>query len=128
MHSVQHKHILIVLFCLCKSYFINFDRLYVTFVHLLCGYSEWHTQKNGMTQNQSTVILLNENTQYNKQVVPGDTVSQTCLEQQVSVWQQVVTNEVLIGPHRHTMAHTQRAKYLQHLEHNLSALHPATAP
>lgn len=60
-------------------------------------------------------------------IVPGDPISQTCLEQQVSVWQQVVTDEVLIGPHRHTMAHTQRAQHLQHLEHNLSALHPTTA-
>lgn len=59
-------------------------------------------------------------------IVPGDLISQTCLEQQVSVWQQVVTDEVLIVPHCHTMALTQGAQHLQHLEHSLSD--PAIAP
>lgn len=58
-------------------------------------------------------------------LLPGDLINQTCLEQQVSLWQQIVTDEVLIGPHRYTMAHAERAQHLQHLEHNPSALHPA---
>lgn len=58
-------------------------------------------------------------------MVPCDLINQTCLEQQVSSWQEIVTDKVLIGPHCHTMAHTQGAQYLQHLEHNLLALNPA---
>lgn len=56
--------------------------------------------------------------------VPGDLINQTCLEQQVSVWQQAVTDVVLIGPHRHVGAHTQRSQHLQDLE---SQPHTVTA-
>ena len=42
-------------------------------------------------------------------LVPDDLINQTCLEQRVSVWQQAVADVVLIGPHRHAVAHTQRA-------------------
>lgn len=74
------------------------------------------------TQKQKAVLFGNQIIK-----LPGDLINETCLEQQISVWQQTVTDEVLIGPHRHTMAHTQRTKHLQHLEHNLSALHVAIA-
>lgn len=56
------------------------------------------------------------------EIAPGHVIYQACLEQQVSVWQEFVTDEVLIVPHCHTMAHTQRAQHLQHLQHNMSAL------
>lgn len=60
--------------------------------------------------------------------IPGDSISQTRLEQQVSIWQEFVTDDVLIVAHCYTMAHTQRAQHLQHLEHNMSTLNQATTP
>lgn len=49
--------------------------------------------------------------------LPGDLIGQPCLKQQISVWQQTVTDEVLIGAHGHAVAHTQGAQHLQHLQH-----------
>lgn len=81
------------------------------------------SRRHNKEQKQSTCI-------WEKQtlfIVPCDSINETCLKKQVSIWQQTITDEVLIVPHCHTMAHTQRAQHLQHLEHNLSALDPATA-
>ncbi len=39
--------------------------------------------------------------------LPLDIIDQSCLEQQVSSGKQVVTDEVLIGSHSHTIADTQ---------------------
>ena len=47
--------------------------------------------------------------------VPGDLVDQTALQKQVSVGEQAVTDEVLVGAHGHAVTQRQGRQHLQHL-------------
>ncbi|TNN87235.1 hypothetical protein EYF80_002437 [Liparis tanakae] len=49
---------------------------------------------------------------------PLDIVDQLGLQQQISLGQQVITDEVLIGPHSDAVTHTQRAEHIQNLKEN----------
>lgn len=48
--------------------------------------------------------------------LPGDIVYNVGLQQQVAAWEQVFSDEVLVGPHSHTVTHTQRAQDVQNLK------------
>jgi hypothetical protein len=48
-------------------------------------------------------------------VLPLDIVHQSGLEEQVSLGQQVITDEVLVGADRHPVAHAQGAQHVQDL-------------
>lgn len=48
--------------------------------------------------------------------IPAYVVDQAGLQQQVSPRQQVVTDQVLVGAHRHTVTHTQRTQHIQDLK------------
>lgn len=47
---------------------------------------------------------------------PLDIIDQLGLQQQISLGQQVITDKVLIGSHRYTVTHTQRAEHIQNLK------------
>ena len=47
--------------------------------------------------------------------LPGDLVDQPALQQQVSVGEQAVTDEVLVGAHGHAVTQGQGRQHLQHL-------------
>lgn len=47
--------------------------------------------------------------------LPGDIVYNVGLQQQVTTWKQVFSDEVLVGPHSDTITHTQRAQDIQNL-------------
>lgn len=48
--------------------------------------------------------------------VPGDIVYNVGLQQEVTTWQQVFSDEVLVGPHSNTITHTKRAQDIQDLK------------
>ena len=48
--------------------------------------------------------------------MPGDIVYNVGLRQEVTTWQQVFGDEVLVGPHRNTITHTKRAQDIQNLK------------
>lgn len=50
--------------------------------------------------------------------LPGDIVHNVGLQQQVAAWEQVFSDEVLVGPHSYTVTHTQRAQDVQNLKAN----------
>ena len=49
-------------------------------------------------------------------VRPGDIVDEVCLQQKLTAREQVLSNEILVGAHGHTIAHTQGTQHVQHLE------------
>ena len=46
---------------------------------------------------------------------PGDIVDEVCLQQKLAAREQVLSNEILVGAHGHTIAHTQGTQDIQHL-------------
>lgn len=48
--------------------------------------------------------------------LPGDIVDDVGLKQQVATGQQILCDEILVGPDSHAVAHAQRAKNIQDLE------------
>ena len=46
-------------------------------------------------------------------LLPGDVVDDVGLQEKVSAREQVLRDEVLIGPHRHTVTHTQGTQHTQ---------------
>jgi len=51
--------------------------------------------------------------------LPLDIIDQTCLEQQISLGKQVITDEILIGSHSHTIADTQGTENIKNLKRNV---------
>lgn len=49
-------------------------------------------------------------------LVPGDIVYNVGLQQQVPPREQVLSDEVLVGPHSYTVTHTERAQDIQDLK------------
>lgn len=47
---------------------------------------------------------------------PGDIVYDVGLQQEVTTWKQVFSDEVLVGPHSYTITHTKRAQDIQDLK------------
>lgn len=48
--------------------------------------------------------------------LPGDIVYNVGLQQEVATWQQVFSDEVLVGPHSDAVTHTKRAQDIQDLK------------
>lgn len=54
--------------------------------------------------------------------LPGDIVYNVGLQQQVTTWKQVFSDEVLVGPHSDTITHTERAQDIQNLRADVRLL------
>lgn len=52
--------------------------------------------------------------------VPGDIVYNVGLQQEVTTWKQVFSDEVLVGPHSYTITHTKRAQDIQDLKADIT--------
>lgn len=48
--------------------------------------------------------------------IPAYVVDQAGLQQQISSWQKVVTDQVLVGAHCHAVTYTQRTQHIQNLD------------
>lgn len=48
--------------------------------------------------------------------VPGDIIYDVGLQQEVTAWKEVLSDEVLVGPHSYTVTHAKRAQDIQDLE------------
>lgn len=48
--------------------------------------------------------------------LPGDIVYNVGLQQQLTAWKQVFSDQVLVGPHSNTVTDTERAQDVQNLK------------
>jgi hypothetical protein len=54
--------------------------------------------------------------EFRLETTPGDIVDEVRLQQKLTAREQVLSNEILVGAHGHTIAHTQGAEHIQDLE------------
>lgn len=48
--------------------------------------------------------------------LPGYVVDDVGLKKEVTTWKQILCDEILVGPHSHTVTHTEGAQHVQDLE------------
>lgn len=49
-------------------------------------------------------------------MLPGDIINYVGLQQEVTTWKQVFSDEILVGPHSYSITHAKRAQHIQDLK------------